>query len=310
LRFRAGGFAFFAADAPFSACSKRRCASASLYSLLGVFDMARFANARLKLEWARHHINQLHALWQGYLEMDFCELQVEDDPAGGQTLKIVSIKPFPGEIVLTLGDAVHNMRAALDYTVSELLGWKDTRLTFPMGEDREELIDSFRTEPETVNGRTKKKGRNAAIEVAVPGIGKFIVETICSYKSSKGFLWALGKLDARDKHRLLLPVVVPQSIGGINTIDKNNNRMIDCYAEVGAGGVARLVTFGDGGLKIESYGKPTAEIFLHEIGIVEHQRLFPTLVQMSQTVAQTIDLIEGFVAGAPPIDVVVQRSPS
>jgi hypothetical protein len=271
--------------------------------------MARFDNARLKLEWARHHINQLHAAWQAYLKTDFCELRVEDDPAGGQVLKIVSIKPFP-EIVLILGDAVHNMRASLDYTISELLGWKDTRLTFPMGEDREELVDSFRTEPVVINGRTKKKGRNAAIEVAVPGIGQFIVDKIRSYRATDGALWALGKLDGRDKHRLLLPIVVPQSISGINAIDKNNNRMTNCYAEVGAGGTAKLVSFGAGGVKIESYGKPTAEILIHEAGIVENQRLFPMLVEMAQTVAQTIDLIEGFVAGAPPIDVVVQRSPS
>jgi hypothetical protein len=253
-----------------------------------------FGQARLKLIWANEHINQLNALWQDFLETDFCELRVEDHPEGGQTLKIVSLNPLPAELILVLGDAVHNLRCALDYTVSELLGWKDTRLTFPMGEDREELVSSFRTEPEIIDGKARGKGRNAAIEVAVPGIGEFIVNEIRPYKAGDGFLWPLGKLDGRDKHRLLIPVLVPQSITGINAVDKNNNRLNNCSGTIDPGGTLNMVLFGSGGVKIEGYGKPTAEIFFNEIGIVEGQAVFPTLVNMSQAVAETINRIQEF----------------
>lgn len=259
----------------------------------------RFQQARLKHVWANQHINRLHAFWKAFLETDFCHLAVEDQPDGGQLLRIVSVEALPGELVLSLGDAIHNLRSALDYTVSELLGWKDTRLTFPMGEEREELISSFRTEPEVVAGKTKGKGRNAAIEAAIPGIGRFIVDEIRPYKAAGGFLWPLNKLDGRDKHRLLIPVLIPQSIGGINVVDQNNNRMTNCGASVGAGGAVNLVAFGAGGVQIESYGKPTAEIFFNEPGIVEGQPVFPTLLQMSQAVAEAISLIDTFVAGSP-----------
>lgn len=256
---------------------------------------APFFQARLKHIWANQHISQLQARWEAFLKTDFCRLVVEDNAdSGSQMLRIVSVDPLPAEMVLTLGDAVHNLRCSLDYVVNELLGWKDTRLTFPMGEEREELVDSFRTQPETVGGKTKGKGRNAAIEMAVNGIGTFIVDEIRPYKSDDGFLWPLGKLDGRDKHRLLIPVLVPQTIRGINVVDKNDNRMINCIARVSAGGVGNIAQFGAGGLKIESYGKPTAEIFLNEPGVVESERMFPTLVQMSQAVAQTIGRIEEF----------------
>lgn len=257
-----------------------------------------FQQARLKLEWAKAHINQLHAHWEAFLKTDFCQLVLEDEPDGGQTLRVVSLNPLPAQLVLILGDAVHNMRCALDYTISELLGWKDTRLTFPMDEGRDELEASFRTKPQVVAGRTVKKGRNAAVEQAIPGLGKFITNEIRPYKAPDGFLWALGKLDGRDKHRLLIPVLVPQSITGINAVDQNNNRMTNCTGTVGPGGTLNMIHFGAGGVKIESYGKPTAEIFLNEPGIIEGQPVFPALIQMAQAVAETIDQIEDFVVSA------------
>lgn len=256
---------------------------------------ANFQQARLKHEWANHHISLLQSAWQQFLETDFCTLALESDAKGtGQVIRIKSISPVPTEFELYIGDAVHNLRCALDYTVSEILGWKDTRLTFPMGETREELVNSFRTEPEVVDGKTKGKGRNAAIEVAINGIGAFIVDEIKPYKASGGLLWPLGKLDGRDKHRLLIPTLVPQTIGGINAIDANDNQVIGGSATVGPGGVSNFVGFGAGGVKILSYGKPTAEIFLNETGIIEGRPILPTLIQMSRAVTETIDRIEEF----------------
>ncbi len=256
--------------------------------------ISRFYQAKLKREWANKHINQLHATWEAFLKTDFCQLRLEDHSDGGQALRIISINPLPAELVLLLGDAVHNLRAALDYTVNEVLGWRDTRLTFPMADDREELITSFRTKAELVGGKTKKKGRNAAIEVAAAGIGKFIIDEIRPYKSGNGFLWLLNKLDGCDKHRLLIPVLVPQSITGLNVVDKNNNRVANITATVGPGGMADLIHFGIGGVTIEHYGKPTAEIFFNEAGIIEGQPVFPTLLQMSQAVSETINRIDAF----------------
>jgi hypothetical protein len=253
-----------------------------------------FYQARLKHMWANKHINETHAHWQRFLETDFCKVVVEDDANRGQTLRIVSVANVAAELVLNLGDAIHNMRCALDYVIAETLGWKDTRITFPMDKTREELIASFRTNPETVGQRVMKKGRNAPVEEAVPGIGDFIVNEICPYDTPDGFLWALGKLDARDKHRLLVPVVVPQTIPGINAVDANENRMINCVGTVSAHGVVNFMRFGAGGVKIEGHGKPTAEILINEVGIFENKRLFPSLAKFSQITLETINRFDEF----------------
>lgn len=180
----------------------------------------RFHQARLKHEWADQHINRLHAIWKAFLKPDFCQLRIEDHPDGGQSLRVISVNSLPAKLLLSLGDVIHNLRAALDYVVSEILGWKDTRLTFPMGEEREGLAASFRAEPEIVDGKAKGKGRSAALELAAAGIGKFIVGEIRPCKSANNLLWVLNKLDSRDKHRLLIRVLIPQSIHGINAVDK------------------------------------------------------------------------------------------
>ena len=79
-----------------------------------------------------------------------------------------------------LRDAIHCLRSALDYVISDILGGGDTRTTFPMDETRDALKNSFRTTPKTVGQRTIKIGRNARIEKAVPGTGDFITDTIKS----------------------------------------------------------------------------------------------------------------------------------
>jgi hypothetical protein len=257
----------------------------------------RFHQARLKYEWANKHIDQLQAQWLAYLETDFCRLTVEDHPNSRQSTVRANAEPLPNEIVLTLGDAIHNLKSALDYAVSEILGWKNTRLTFPMGETREELVSSFRTDDTRACsecGRGNKAGRNAAIEMAVPGFGEFLVNEIRPYKAADGYLWPLNKLDVRDKHRLLIPVVVPNTITGISAMDENNCGIVNATAVVGAGGALNLLGAGRG-LKIQSHGKPTAEIFFNEVGVIEGKRLFPTLLNMSQAVTETIRLIDDFV---------------
>ena len=262
-------------------------------------DTPVFHQARLKRKWADFRIAEAKRYWNWFLESNFCEIRAEPDPeSGGDMLRIHSLEFPPGNLVFCIGDAIHNLRASLDYVVSELLGWKNTRLTFPMGETREELKASFRTEglePCPACGRGGKgKGRNAAIEMAFPGFGEMIVKDIRPYKAANGFLWPLNKLDVRDKHRLVVPTVTLQEITGICAVDANNNRVVNMTAGIDAGGVARITQFGAGGLKIENYGKPTAQILFNEAGVIEGMGVFETLANMAQAVDGALKRITDF----------------
>lgn len=258
----------------------------------------RFAQARLKHVRANEHVHAVNLRWQRFLQTDFCKLVVENDAQGpGQRLRVQSIEPLSADLLLAVGDAVHNLKSALDYAISEILGHKNTRLTFPMGESIEELISSFKTEEIIACQackRSKGKGRNALIEEAAPGFGKWLVDEIRPYKAADGYLWPLNKLDVRDKHRLLVPVLVPQSVTVYDVVDGYENTISEMTGTVGSGGIVNLVHFGGGGVKIGRYGKPTAEMFFNEPGIIEGKRVVPTLVQMAQAVAETIDSIDRF----------------
>jgi hypothetical protein len=257
-------------------------------------DIPRFFQAKLKLQWADKHISELQSAWNAFIQTDFCKLVVKDQPDGSQELHVVSMEGLWPDFPLLLGDCVHNLRCSLDHAVNEVLGWKDTRLSFPMSESREELEDSFRTEPEVIAGRTKGKGRNAAIELAVGGIAEFFLDTVRPYKGADNPLWVLNRLSQRDKHRLLLPVLSVHTVSGISAVDNRGNRFANISGSINAGGVCNMISVGNGGLKIESYGKPSAEILLNERGVIEKASLFPALIQMRQVCHETIGGLDTF----------------
>jgi hypothetical protein len=259
--------------------------------------IVKFQHARFKRMRAAHHVDESKAIWQSFLKTDFCKAEIVINASGLQILTVKSDKPLPVELLLSIGDAIHNMRAALDYVVSEILDWKDTRLTFPMAETREELATSFRTEPEIVDGKTKGKGRNAALELAIKGIGEFFLDQLKPYKSGNDTLWSLGKLDNTDKHRLLIPTVVPLTMNNICAIDNNRNSISGASAIIGPGGVAQLVGLGgSSGLRITSQGKATAEIKFNEVGVCQEKPVFTTLQIMLENVDIVIERLGQFVS--------------
>jgi hypothetical protein len=172
-----------------------------------------FPSAAQKIQRAVRHGQEVERRWKEFLETDFCEIAVETDlESGSQSLGIRNIKKLPGEIPLAIGDSIHCLRCALDHVINAILGGSNTRISFPMDETRDQLIESFRTTPRMVGNRTVKKGRNASIEEALPGIGEFITNELKPYRGADGLLWALGRLDNTDKHRLVTPVIVPREI--------------------------------------------------------------------------------------------------
>lgn len=250
-------------------------------------------SARSKVVWANEHIRELQAEWERFLDSDFCELMVQrDSHALGDSIGI-SMKGVPVKIPLLIGDAIHNLRTGLDHAVNDIIGYKSKRLSFPAHQTREELIASFRTEPEIVDGRTLKKGGNAPVEVAFPGAREFFADTVKAYRGGTDYLWEIGKLDSTDKHRMMTILVIPQTISGVDYITSTNS--IVTNATLGATGYGFCSLMGGTGkIHIQNYGKATAEIFFGETDIIEQQPVLPALVQMSNVVTETIDLVEGF----------------
>jgi hypothetical protein len=108
--------------------------------------MDRWESSRLKIEWAEKHIMQLYLMFRNFSETDFYTLSVKEDPG-----KLTHSLDFDMNLAalnfeyaaLIIGDALHNLRSALDhlyYQVVLACGGKPTKWTiFPIRDTREEL---------------------------------------------------------------------------------------------------------------------------------------------------------------------------
>src|SRR5260370_18770129 len=107
-----------------------------------------FDGPKLKVKRAKKHISELIDVVAAYVNSDFCECVIQRNrDTGIHELVIKVVKQTPCEIPLIIGDAVHNLRSALDILICDVVrnsGNTPTKHTkFPFRETRQELIDAI-----------------------------------------------------------------------------------------------------------------------------------------------------------------------
>ena len=129
-----------------------------------------FLSPRLKSERAKHHINELLTLSQA-MPADWFRMSVVSKtiPPHSQpsdfNLVYTPLKPIPEMFALVIGDAIHNLRAALDHLASGICRTvdPDAKPYFPVSKDRKDLENS---------------GSLKQMEAALPGSQKAILDKI------------------------------------------------------------------------------------------------------------------------------------
>lgn len=143
----------------------------------------------LKLERARHHINDLNAQVEAFLADRPFRLMERSYRKAGKLSYIVKVEnPIPPTFSLIIGDAVHNLRTALDQTLFAMAGHIEPKIHFPFPKKAEGLVASI---------------KDGKVKVA----GKKIVEAITDlkpYYTGNTGLALVHALDVKDKHRLLI----------------------------------------------------------------------------------------------------------
>ena len=87
-------------------------------------DPTRLAGSKLKIERAKCHIQELEAAIQAFHDTNPYDLIHEIDPGTGENVWRVVVKErLPSQLSAIIGDAVHNLRCALDYLVCDLVRW-------------------------------------------------------------------------------------------------------------------------------------------------------------------------------------------
>ena len=147
---------------------------------------------RLKIKRAKHHINDLSAQIDAFMAKKPFKMFSIFDPANDRVaLRTKAEIPIPPEFAVIAGDAIHNLRSALDLTIYAFA--KDTAA------NRERIAFPFSKTEEGLKGAIP----NAQVQFA----GKKVVEAVTAlkpYPDGNELLSSVHELDIRDKHRLLL----------------------------------------------------------------------------------------------------------
>jgi hypothetical protein len=180
-------------------------------------------SAWAKLERADKHIFEFGAWVQTTFAADSYTVVKETEPDGlHEILKIQYHTPIiPSPVIAIVGDAVHNLRSALDHLACAiaLRHNPNTRLeniAFPICKSREVFNHS---------------GTQGKIRVLGPA-GEAFIRSLKPYAGDDGigYFWTLHRLDVTDKHRALLTTGI---FGAADSIGPEAARVIQFSAKRG-----------------------------------------------------------------------------
>jgi hypothetical protein len=170
-------------------------------------DRARLI--RVKIERAKKHVDDLEAAVVSLGEPSFNTISLEFEPGTGETrLESRPLHIYGPDIPTIAGDAIHNLRCALDHLAFQLV---TVGITF--GEQRvkpwQDIQFPIFNSPGTYESRKAR---------CVEGARKEAVDAIDRLKPYKGGnepLWLLRQLDNTDKHSFILATGEDVIVGGV-----------------------------------------------------------------------------------------------
>ncbi len=172
----------------------------------------QFSHARAKIKRADKHIGELEKLIADLPNSYVSRVEV-DTELSNETLihDVVDKDQLLIDIALMIGDAVHNLKCALDYAwIKTIERAAPTAISnfakFPVYPTREDLEAALR-------------GRE--IHISCRRLFDLMLDEIRPYYGANFAVWEIYVLDKRDKHRLLIPLEHYGSISGFKLQDES-----------------------------------------------------------------------------------------
>ena len=246
----------------------------------------RFRGSRLKIERANHHIADIFDTLVVFSGSGIYDLRIEKDLNSRQNFVCcdVDLSKFPADrLALTIGDALHNLRSALDhlyYQVVLACGGSPTNWTrFPIRNSRESLEN-------TIAEALEKQQINALVQ-------ELIITSIKSYQGGNSALWGLHQCNIRDKHEILIPVLKLVGIFDLRLENERGRKVGSDFYLMDESSKIRLREADDRTVTIKNKGHISANI-LFDIGAPEFrgEAVYPTLTRISEEVSRTIEAFD------------------
>jgi hypothetical protein len=180
-----------------------------------------------------------------------------------------------------IGDAIHNLRGALDHLATGIIRTHrdGAQPYFPISQSRDDLINDARM-----------SRRLDDMEQSLPGSKKLILDRIRPVNDAKESLWSFVKLSNDDKHSLIIPTVTIATISGINA---NIGGIIlkDCRAGNDAGEPFVVIAAGFP-FSLNGDPKATVEVSFGPGTPFNGEPVIPTLFNVRHLVLETLDSFE------------------
>ena len=242
-----------------------------------------FYGARLKIERANRHIDELEYL--------ICEipklyrqkgLSITDQGNGSMMISIEDLAPIGDKIRMTLGDAIHNLRSALDHVWSALyreagITGSKSLATFPFHETRINLINAIDESP---------------IKKSFPEVEGLILDKLKPHRDEGGnsLLWTITKLDKLDKHNMVIPAITSTQATDVKINLAGDNKFI--FANASENLLQTNIPF-----EHKHHGELIFEVTFPEGGFLGGEAVLPSVVNMSEAVSESVELFSATFMG-------------
>jgi hypothetical protein len=235
--------------------------------------------ARAKIERANMHIGDVERRVNALEQTDTAVVEIHPEHGTERLIHTVDETAF-NDIALVIGDAVHNLNCALEYT------WQQTiKSLLPANAMDRAYFPVHRT----IEGlkRTLRKGK---VDTTCPHLFAFIVDEIQPCDGMNPAIWPIHCFANRDKHRLLIPVLAEVHIRGIEVQDK----MGELWPGSGYSAPQKppyCIDFADG-LHVTKKGRLTANVIVYDGKFGCCMDIPQTLVTYSGEIACVVEAFE------------------
>ena len=218
-----------------------------------------------------------------FADSDFYDLTVEHDSDTGKNFLrcIVNFGSEAEEYAVIIGDALHNLRSALDLAYYKIVilcdGTPSKWTTFPIRDTREELV-----------ARVKSAFEKKQI---IGFIHFLLIEVIKPYKGGNDALWTLNEWNIADKHQLLIPVLKLMVLRDVRFTGDSNMPIERQFMFTDS--LLAYIKGTDGlNLTVQNKGKASANIFLADDVVDKIESVIPALRRIAEEVTKTIEAFE------------------
>jgi hypothetical protein len=238
-------------------------------------------DSKLKIERAEKHITDIKNHIAKLPELYVATIEV--NPTGGNKVIKHDLRDRSkhiSDLALTIGDAAHNLKCALDYA------WLGTiERVAPQAVTKFAKFPVYPSIDELENALTARE-----ISKTSPKLFRLMVREIKSYDGGNVSIVAVHDLNIRDKHRLLTPVIEFASIDGIEL--ENERGQTEHIGTWPTSDHPPYYLPIESGWHIKDKGHVTVEILFQEGTPLYESEVLDELQLYSRAVLNVVELLE------------------